>query len=79
LKCILYSFQHKVFQWRFRTRLQSNLIIHWNPYLSFFYLLYMLHSIHWAVVCPHVEAIPLVHFVFILFSHLKWHICRVFL
>jgi len=74
LKSSLYGFYHKVFERRLGAGLQSYLIIHRNPHLVVLYQLNILHCIDRAVVGPHVEAVPLVDFVLVLFGDLLHHL-----
>jgi len=75
LERILDGFQNKILQRRFRARPQSDFFVHRNPHLAFLHLLDVLHCVDGAVVSPHVEAIPLVDFVLVLFGHLLRHFC----
>jgi len=76
LKSSLYGFYHKVFERRLGAGLQSYLIIHRNPDLVVLNQLNVLHCIDGAVVGPHVEAVPLVDFVLVLFGDLLQHLAN---
>ena len=77
LKSLFHGLEHEVLEWWLGTGLQPNFIIHRDPDLAVLDQLDVLHRVDGAVVGPHVEAVPLVDLVLVLFGDLLHHLADI--